>query len=195
METAPIKFYYTQPQTTNLKSCNLSFEGLIKLAHCPPDESTTRSLGTMLPEDSSLAEQPVSNFPPQGTSHASQEQPIDLLVLENFKAEIGDGGAEIMAELIVLFLEDSPARINQLQSCLTEHDADGLQHVAHTLKSGAAHVGAMRLSALCKELESLGRVNRLNDAAEKVAQLAAEYKRVEQALINMQQTQPVSAAC
>ena len=50
-----------------------------------------------------------------------------------------------------------------------------LQLSAHSLKSASATFGALHLTALCKELEFMGRARTLNEAGELVLRVEAEY--------------------
>ncbi len=55
-------------------------------------------------------------------------------------------------------------------------DPNAVKAAAHTLKSSSAQVGAVRLSALCKELEALGRSGSLGGAAELAEEIAGELE-------------------
>jgi HPt (histidine-containing phosphotransfer) domain-containing protein len=89
---------------------------------------------------------------------------------------------EVASELIGLFLEDTPKLLADLRGAVVQKDAEGLERVAHSLKSSSATLGAMTLSTLCRELEVMGRAGTLEGAVEKVAQVEAEYERVKAAL-------------
>ena len=70
------------------------------------------------------------------------------------------------------------------RSAKTIHEAVGtgdpqtLSKAAHSLKSSSANVGAIKLASLCKELETLGRANTIDNAQDIVNQMDSEYKRV-----------------
>jgi HPt (histidine-containing phosphotransfer) domain-containing protein len=53
---------------------------------------------------------------------------------------------------------------------------------AHTLKSSSAQVGALRLSALSKEIESLGRAGSVDGARELLGELMPELESVHEEL-------------
>jgi HPt (histidine-containing phosphotransfer) domain-containing protein len=89
---------------------------------------------------------------------------------------------EAVSELIGLFLEDTPNLLAKMGEAVGQGDGERLQAAAHTLKSSSASLGAMGLSALCRELEVMGRAGALEGAVEKVAQVEAEYERVKVAL-------------
>ena len=57
-----------------------------------------------------------------------------------------------------------------------------MERTAHSLKSGSALLGAMRLSGLCKALELLAREDSIADAEELLMQIETEYPVVQNAL-------------
>jgi HPt (histidine-containing phosphotransfer) domain-containing protein len=57
-----------------------------------------------------------------------------------------------------------------------------VQRAAHTLKSGSANLGAVTLSALCKEMEMMGRNDALDGAKPLYAKMQKEYEAVKAAL-------------
>lgn len=113
---------------------------------------------------------------------AAAEAVIDPSALDEFRAIMGEEAEEAVAELISIFLELSPQRLAALRQAMDGGDGEQLWKVAHALKSSSASLGAMRLSALCSELEDMGRDGRLEEAAEKVARAEEEYEKVKRAL-------------
>ena len=89
---------------------------------------------------------------------------------------------EMASELIAVFLDDALKLLADLREAADQGDPERLQRAAHTLKSSSASLGAMTLSALCKELEAMGRAGTLKGTAERVAQVEAEYERVKAVL-------------
>ena len=65
-----------------------------------------------------------------------------------------------------LFVEDAAQLVGKIETALSAGDARMLERCAHTLKSSSASLGAVRLSALCFELEKCGRSLALEDAVE-----------------------------
>lgn len=87
-------------------------------------------------------------------------------------------GADFINELIDAFLDDAPKLVGELRSALEAKNADAFRRAAHSLKSNAATFGADGLSGLAKELEMLGKENRL---AETGSRLGALKEAVESA--------------
>jgi len=91
-------------------------------------------------------------------------------------------GAEFINELIDTFLEDSPKLIEEMESALKTNNVDSFRRAAHSLKSNAATFGASELFALAKELEMLGKENKLNETGDRLRALEEAYESVRKEL-------------
>lgn len=80
-------------------------------------------------------------------------------------------GAEFINELIDTFLDDAPKMTLELKSALSANDADSFRRAAHSLKSNAATFGASQLAEMSKELEMLGRENKLHETGDRLKAL------------------------
>jgi PAS domain S-box-containing protein len=101
--------------------------------------------------------------------------------LERLMQTIGDD-AELLPALIDTFLRDVPQLVDSARRGLQQGQADEVRRAAHTLKSNGATFGAMGLSELSRQLESLARSGTLEGTAELIARLEAEYEQVRIAL-------------
>jgi HPt (histidine-containing phosphotransfer) domain-containing protein len=63
------------------------------------------------------------------------------------------GGFKLRDELTTLFLREAPARIASARAALAGGDVDGVRAVAHSLKSSAGQMGAVRMQRICERLE------------------------------------------
>lgn len=100
---------------------------------------------------------------------------LDQSVLSSLKELQDPGDPDIVAEVGGLFIEHSPEKVEAIIRSVEKGDAKGLQLAAHSLKSSSAYIGAMRLSALAKELEMMGRSSSLTGAEEKAQALRDEF--------------------
>ena len=80
-------------------------------------------------------------------------------------------GAEFINELIDTFLEDAPKLLAEMKSALGTGNVDSFRRASHSLKSNAATFGAGRLAELAKELEALGRENKLKETGDRLTVL------------------------
>jgi HPt (histidine-containing phosphotransfer) domain-containing protein len=114
-----------------------------------------------------------------GNGHTGPGDPLDPDVLAGLR-ELGD--AELLAELVEMFVDDATSRILALRGTLEKDDAEAVERVAHTLKGSCANMGALRMAEVCEDLQEMGRSGDLSGASELVEQLEAEFGRVRQAL-------------
>jgi CheY-like chemotaxis protein/HPt (histidine-containing phosphotransfer) domain-containing protein len=84
--------------------------------------------------------------------------------------------------LVRLFLEDAPKHVQALEAAATAADMSKMVAPAHTLKSAAANLGAMALSAAAKRIELGARQGVLPRPAVAVAVLESEFRRASAAL-------------
>ena len=88
----------------------------------------------------------------------------------------GDGG-EFLREIIAIYLEDTPKRIEDLKATLKAGDTPAFTRAAHTIKGSSANVGAQVLKGIAERLEVMSRSDGLGKAAPVVAEVEAEYAR------------------
>lgn len=91
-------------------------------------------------------------------------------------------GESILTELITLFLQDTPTRLDDLRASLAAGDAAALRRAAHSLKGSAYTFGAREMGALCEDLETRGRAGQTEGAAEVLDDLDAEFQRLKRVL-------------
>ena len=91
-------------------------------------------------------------------------------------------GEDFLTELVEAYLEDSPHLFSQMRKALADRDPEAFRRSAHSLKTSSASLGALQFSEKARELEMLGKSNRLSGAEAGVAALEAEFPQVEGAL-------------
>jgi HPt (histidine-containing phosphotransfer) domain-containing protein len=107
---------------------------------------------------------------------------IDKTTFNELKQMSGD---DFINELIDTFLEDAPKMIAEIKSGLATNNADIFRRAAHSMKSNAATFGASQLAALAKELEMLGKENKVNEAGDKLNILDDVYASVRDELMGL----------
>ena len=100
---------------------------------------------------------------------------IDTTTFNELKQMSGD---DFINELIDTFLEDAPKMIAEIKSALAANNVDSFRRAAHSMKSNAATFGASQLAALSKELEMLGKENKLNETGDRLKALDEAYASV-----------------
>lgn len=91
----------------------------------------------------------------------------------------------MLQSLLEMFCQDTDQRLASLAHQIRDGNADQVQKNAHAIKGASLTFGAVKLSALCKELEGIGRAKQLDHAASILEQIENEYQQARQALIQL----------
>ncbi|MGB3613349.1 MAG: response regulator [Elainellaceae cyanobacterium] len=117
---------------------------------------------------------------------------LDQAMLENLLASLGDGGMDLLRQLIAIYLQESPDLIQSALQAIAAANGAQLFRAVHTLKSSSAALGATALADTCQALEVLGQHYEAAAEAEvkaKTSQLAAlmqeQYQQVEASLTQL----------
>ncbi|GJM20941.1 MAG: hypothetical protein DHS20C15_08560 [Planctomycetota bacterium] len=114
---------------------------------------------------------------------SNRPAPLDTAPLEELRAFSEDDGPDLLSELIDIFLDDTPPRLDALLECVKGGDPVGTRENAHALKSSCAQLGALHLSEMCKQLESMGREEQLDGALPLAEEALFEFGFVKEALL------------
>lgn len=119
------------------------------------------------------------------TTHDSGNRPapLDTAPLEELRSFSDGDGPDLLGELIDIFLDDTPPRLDALLEAVKAGDADGTRENAHALKSACAQLGALHLSEMCKQLEFMGRDGNLDGALPLAEEALFEFGFVKDALL------------
>ena len=82
----------------------------------------------------------------------------------------------LVADIIALFLADSPRHLETLAAAIRDGDAAQLESTAHRYLSGIENLGARRMRTHCMELERLARSGTTDAAADALELLASEFE-------------------
>ncbi len=107
---------------------------------------------------------------------------LDASLLNAFEELQEPGEADLIVELIDLYLEDAPRRIAALTKAASNSDWSEVKRAAHNLKGSSANLGVQLVSEVCAELEAFDNNLSTRDMA-LPAQLQLEFARAEQALL------------
>ena len=113
---------------------------------------------------------------------AGTESVLDAGALERLRELDPKGENQLLARVIQAFDASAARLVPQLEQARAAGDLAGIRHVAHTLKSSSASIGAIKLSQLCADIETRIRTEQLQNVDERVEALRAEIGIVLQAL-------------
>lgn len=80
---------------------------------------------------------------------------IDEISIKKLKAQAGSNAEKFFKDLVDIFSEDAPDAISKMRIHLNSQNLDAIPAIAHSLKSSAAILGALRLKDLAERIERL----------------------------------------
>ena len=102
------------------------------------------------------------------------ERPVDLAVAMRWLG----GDRRLLCELVGIFVDDGPKRIQAIRAALTASDVRQVEQVAHSLKGSASILGATRLQTAALALEDAAHDGHTENGPALVAQIARELDKV-----------------
>jgi CheY-like chemotaxis protein len=123
---------------------------------------------------------------------AEAPSPVDATTAEHAPAESLDraqlldkfnGDAELLREIVEVFVQCSPQLLNDLQEAVARRDHETLKRVAHTIKSSVGYFSAKTAFESALLLETRGSKADWTDVEETFAVLEAAIERLRPALL------------
>lgn len=95
---------------------------------------------------------------------------IDMAVVDELLSLSGDGDPELLVDLIKMFLDDGPEKVQTITEGLAAGDLEAVERAAHALKGSAGSLGAVLVQRDCENLQ----VSSRNGDRERVEALARD---------------------
>jgi HPt (histidine-containing phosphotransfer) domain-containing protein len=109
----------------------------------------------------------------------SMSDVLDPAVIETLRQLTSPGEPDVLDEVLKIFLQEAPLRIERLRTFLAAGNIQEVQRAAHSLKGSAGNIGASRLHELCRQVDEKGRAGELAGLTPLVDNLATEFGKVE----------------
>ena len=138
----------------------------------------TYAIGRPILEEIPVRDRPLNQWPDAFVI----DLPIDRAVFDAL-VEMTGGDFAFVDDLIDTYFDDAREQLAAMQAAVASPDAAALVRPAHSLKIDSFNVGAMALGRLCQDLEQRARTGSLDDAAGRVASIAASFSHVRDALV------------
>jgi HPt (histidine-containing phosphotransfer) domain-containing protein len=107
---------------------------------------------------------------------------LDAEALARLQELDPSGKAGLLPRVLSTYALSLERQLGMLHSARLNADAHGQRHVAHTLKSSSASVGALKLSALCADIEGKLRDGEVEGLDAQLDALTLEAARILAAL-------------
>lgn len=104
---------------------------------------------------------------------------LDPTVLDTLRQLTPPGEPDVLTEVLTLFLQESPRRIEQLRNACAAGDIQEVQRSAHSLKGSAGNIGANALLDVCRQLDEHSKAGAREQLGPLVDALGVEFGKVE----------------
>ena len=110
------------------------------------------------------------------------EPVLDMDVVNELLALTGDGDPELLLDLISMFLEDAPNKVQAIVTGIASGDMQQVAEAAHSLKGSAGNLGIHMVQANCEALQNAGRHCQPEQVRELLPQLEKNFNQAVAAL-------------
>ena len=100
-------------------------------------------------------------------------------VIESLRQLTPPGEADVLTEVLTIFLQEVPPRIDRLRTSWADGNIQEVQRAAHSLKGSAGNIGARALYEISRQIDEKGRTGDLSGLAPLIDALTAEFGKVE----------------
>jgi len=104
---------------------------------------------------------------------------LDMSVVEELMSFADDGDPELVLDLIQMFLDDGPGKVQSVVQGVAQGDFERAERAAHSLKGSSGNLGARILSQVCEQLQNATRNHRVEDSRRLAPMLQQEYEAAE----------------
>ena len=119
---------------------------------------------------------------PEPESQGTRSSPVDFSILEPIRQLEQKGSSGLFRKVLRTYLKQAPKLISDLEAAIQAGQRDTIHKVSHNLRSSSVTVGAVKLSSLCRELESGGADAKPTERSKLFTQIEQEYAAVTAAL-------------
>lgn len=107
---------------------------------------------------------------------------LDHAVLDELLSFADDGDPELLVDLIQMFLEDGPSKVEAVSQGLALGDFEKAERAAHSLKGSSGNLGAKIVQEICEQLQLATRAHELEKSRKLAPMLEQNYAAAEEAL-------------
>ncbi len=100
---------------------------------------------------------------------------LDEESIENLRALGPEGDDSFLKEIIGIFIDDTPQRLQEMRDAFAARDQSTFSRAAHSIKGSASNLGAMRLKSLAEKLEKAAKQASLDGLDAELPKMEAEF--------------------
>jgi HPt (histidine-containing phosphotransfer) domain-containing protein len=115
----------------------------------------------------------------------AMKQVLDMSVVDELLSLTDDGDPELLLDLIGMFLDDGPHKVQAVESGLADRDFEKMERAAHSLKGSSGNLGARFVQETCEQLQLATRRQDLERSRLLAPQLQQHFAEARLALENL----------
>jgi PAS domain S-box-containing protein len=123
----------------------------------------------------------IANGPAAAGKEAAEEPPLPIFDKDGLNDRLM-GDQHLIEEILSIFFEDTPRRIETLKACAAAGNATSARDQAHAIKGAAASVGGEALRAVAFEMEKAGRAGDVEKVKAIMPLLERGFEQLKQAV-------------
>lgn len=109
---------------------------------------------------------------------------VDLNTLLSFEDAQLDGEADLVVELIDLYLEEVDRQLGIVSQAVSDKDSTTVKRAAHSLKGSSSNLGILQMALICEQLEKPEGSDPFPYLEELSVSLQREFKLVREILLD-----------
>lgn len=126
---------------------------------------------------------PADSIPSNGTGAPALRPSIDWLIFNELRELAGAEAPDFLTTLVGHFLQDTPASLTGMERALETHNLAELARLAHRLKGSAGHLGALRMTHCCEQIQAVVKETQTAEAcAPWIQELKTDFVQVQASL-------------
>jgi two-component system, sensor histidine kinase and response regulator len=149
------------------------------------DDYITKPVETMAIEGVVRRWVRATGDPREGDPIAEPSAILDFRRVTELRSTLGRGDGALLRKVVESFLGDSSGRVAALRQASDRQDSAALRQVAHSLRGSCLNLGALRMSEIAGALERIPVDAGAAAASPLIAELEAELRRAEPALLGL----------
>lgn len=112
-------------------------------------------------------------------------QTINMEMIDELLSLSEDGDPELLVDLLQMFLEDGPHKVEAILQGLQRQDFEAVERAAHSLKGSAGNLGVFQVQEDCEQLQLASRQHELAPTQRAAELLREHYRQAETELLSI----------
>lgn len=107
---------------------------------------------------------------------------LNMAVIDELLALSEDGDPELLVDLIQMYLDDSPGKMDSILRGVETNDWERVERAAHALKGSSGNLGAIHVQMACDRIQNACRSHHTSGVPQEATALRALLRDADTAL-------------